>query len=181
MSKTNLLLSFFLLFSVIVTAQVEQWEEVKSYEGRFRILFPGTPTLNVDTIETAVGKLAYHVHFYQPTEDNPDNLVYMLSYCDYPEETFHADSTDLVNEFFEATVSSSVEAVDGELAYSSERSYLDHPGRLWRINYLEDNAVIKTRAFLVGQRYYALQVVTYREKSLNPSSDKFIESIKIIE
>jgi len=164
-----------------LAAQTSDWEELKSYEGRFRVLFPGEPQLKIDTITTEVGRLAYHTYFYQSKDTTADNLIYLLSYCDYPEDTFIADSTALIDEFFEVTIDASVSAVNGELAYSADRPYFEHPGRFWRINYRNGNAVLKTRAFLAGQRYYSLQVATVRPRSLNPASDQFLESVRILE
>ena len=180
MQKVVLIYLLLALIPCSIVAQTGDWEEFKSYEGRFRALFPGEPSLNVDTVETAVGKLIYHVFYYQEPADSADNLIYMVSYCDYPEGALPVDSVELINDFFEVTIQSSADAVEGELIYSTERNYLAHPGRFWRINYQNGRAVIKTRAFLVGRRYYALQTATFRERSLNPSSDKFIDSIRII-
>ena len=156
------------------------WEEFKSYEGRFRVLVPGTLTQKTDSIATPIGHLAYHVFYYQPA-DSADNLIYMLSYCDYPPFTLDADSTELLNEFFEATIESAVESVNGELAYASERPYLEYPGRIWRIDYLNGQAIIKTRALVVGNRYYALQTATVKPRSLNLSSDRFLDSFHLLE
>ena len=160
----------------------QQWEEFKSYEGRFRVLSPGVFQQQVDSIETPVGELAYHIFFYQPeAKDSADNLIYMLSYCDYPDFSLDADSTELLNEFFEATIESAVESVHGELAYASDRPYFDYPGRIWRIDYLNGQAVIKTRALIVGNRYYALQAATLKGYSLNTASDRFMDSFRLLE
>jgi hypothetical protein len=162
-------------------SQTEDWQDFRSLEGKFSILFPGEPQLKVDTISTAVGPLAYHTYLYQTQDTTADNLVYLLSYCEYPEGTFHKDSTSLIDEFFEVTIDASVEAVHGELAYHTERNYRSHPGRFWRINYRSGNAVLKTRAFLVGQRYYSVQVATIRPRSLNTAGDRFMDSVRVIE
>ena len=176
---------FFILLLSFCAGQVagqQQWQEFKSYEGRFSVLAPGAFQQQVDSIETPVGRLAYHVFFYQPeTKDSADNLIYMISYCDYPPFSLDADSTDLLNEFFEATIESAVESVDGELAYASDRPYFRYPGRIWRINYLDGQALIKTRALVAGNRYYALQTATVKNRSLNPASDRFLDSFRLLE
>lgn len=180
MRKLILFICLFLGVSSLY-AQEAEWEEFRSYEGRFRVLFPGEPIFNVDTIETPLGNLAYHTYYYQPKDSTSDNLLYLLSYCDYPENIFHADSSDLIEAFFETTVEAATEALYGELIYSTDRDYLDHPGKFWRIDYLDGQAVMKTRAFLIGQRFYSLQAASYKGKSLNPSTDRFIDSIYIVE
>lgn len=180
----RLFLPLFLSFSVgpgWLAAQ-QGWQAFRSYEGRFSVLAPGPLQEKVDSIETAVGKLAYHTFFYQPpASDSTDNLLYMLSYCDYPPFTLDADSTELLAAFFEATIEAAVESVDGELAYSSEQGHLGYPGRIWRIDYLRGQAVIKTRALVVGNRYYALQTATVKGRSLNPATGRFLDSFRLLE
>jgi hypothetical protein len=165
-------------------AQADKWEELKSYEGRFRLVAPAPMQLKVDSIETSLGTMAYHTFFYHPpkeAEKTADNLLYMLSYCDYPEYSVHSDSADLVQEFFEATIESAVGSVRGKLLYSSEQNYRSYPGRFWRIDYLNGQAVIKTRALLVGSRYYALQTIMLKEKGLNASTNRFMDSFQLME
>ncbi|MCB0550460.1 MAG: hypothetical protein KDD19_23020 [Phaeodactylibacter sp.] len=176
---------FVLTLILISTAALpgqQQWQEFKSYEGRFQVMAPGAFQQKVDSIETPVGKLAYHVFFYQPAAaDSADNLIYMLSYCDYPPLTVHSDSTELLNDFFQATIESAVESVKGELAYSSERPFFNYPGRIWRIDYINGEAVIKTRALVAGNRYYALQTATVKGRSMNTASDRFMDSFRLLE
>lgn len=158
----------------------QNWQEYKSFEGKFRVLVPAEMNSKVDSIQTEVGKLAYHTYLYQPEDvQEAENLIYMVSYVDYPISSIHSDSTALIGEFFDNTVESATEAVMGNLIYSSETTLSDYPGRLWRIEYLEDRAVIKTRAFLVKNRYYAIQTICLKEKALNSSSDKFFNSFKV--
>jgi hypothetical protein len=160
----------------------QNWQEYKSFEGKFRVLVPAEMNAKVDSIQTEVGKLAYHTHLYQPEDvQEAENLIYMVSYVDYPTLSIHSDSTELIDEFFENTVESATEAVMGNLIYTSETTLNDYPGRLWRIEYLEDRAVIKTRAFLIENRYYAIQTICLKEKALNSASDKFFNSFRVFE
>jgi len=175
-SIITILSIFFLNFTI------QNWAEFKSFEGQFRVVAPGEMTEKVDSIETELGKLAYHAFVYQPEdEEKADNLIYMITYVDYPENSVHSDSTELVTEFFETTIESAAEAVKGNLIYSSETTLQEYPGRLWRIEYLEDRAVIKTRAFVAKNRYYSIQTISLKERALNTSSDKFFDSFRIFE
>ncbi|GJM32482.1 MAG: hypothetical protein DHS20C18_14830 [Saprospiraceae bacterium] len=157
------------------------WQELISYEGKFRLLVPGTVQLKTDSITTEIGNLAYHTFVYQPEEKTADNLLYLLSYCDYPINTVHSDSTELVSEFFDATVETAVTSVHGVLLYNDELFLKKYPGRIWRIDYLDGKAVIKNRAFLVNSRFYSLRTISLKEKNLNPSSDQFFESFHILD
>lgn len=158
-----------------------RWEETRSSEGGFRILAPGPMRSKVDTMKTAIGALAYHTFFYQPPDQGHDNQLYLVSYCDYPPHTVHSDSTDLLPEFFQASVEAASFSIDGEVRYADPLQYFHYPGYIWRIDYLNGQAVIKTKVYLVGRRLYTLQVATYRELNLNPLVDKFLDSFRLIE
>ncbi len=173
-----------LVWALPARAQSAAWEEFKSYEGRFRVLAPGPMQHRVDSLETPVGKLAHHTFFYQPPkteESTADNLLYLLTYCDYPENTVHSDSAELLEEFFAVTIEEAVKSVKGELAYASPQDYFGYPGRVWRIDYIKGQAVIKSRAVVVGSRYYSLQTAMARERSLNPSANRFLDSLRLLE
>lgn len=159
------------------------WREYTSYEGRFKVLSPDAMASKTDSVETPVGKLAYHTYYYQPEANDrtAENLMYMVAYCDYPEGSLHQDSSALLAEFFEATMEAAAFSVNGELAYSAERNYREYPGRFWRIDYLDGQAVIKTWGLVVGHRYYSLQTVTVKSRNLNRSSDNFLDSFRILQ
>ncbi len=155
------------------------WTNVASYDGRFKLLAPGEMKEKTDSIETPLGKLAYRVHFYQPEDKTAENLLYMVSWCDYPAGSIHSDSTELLEEFFNATMESAAFSIKGSVVYSDNYKMEDYPGRIWRIDYLDGQAIIKTRAFVVGNRYYAMQTVSLKEKHLNPAGEKFFDSFRL--
>jgi hypothetical protein len=160
--------------------QNDDWKEFKSYEGNFRVLTPAPLKEKIDSIETQIGRLAYHTFFYQSPMNDAENVLYMVSYCDYPEGTVHSDSTEMLEEFFTTTMEAAAESVDGELIYSNDVEIGEYPGKFWRINYLRGQAVIKTKAFLVKNRYYAVQTIMFREMSLNPKSNRFMDSFDLL-
>lgn len=172
---------FSLSIILFILAQIPTWDWYTSEKGLFTVLTPGEMTEKVKETETAIGKLSYHIFSYQPeVEAGADNFLYMISYCDYPAGSVHSDSTELLKEFFDATVESSVSSVRGELFYAADIRLGEYPGKIWRVNYGDNKAAIKTKAYVVGNRYYAIQTVTFREKSLNASIDKFLDSFKVI-
>lgn len=177
MNQLYLSFSFLFLFCFLQS----NWKPYTSEKGKFTVLAPGEFTEKITTVETPIGQTEYHTFIYQPDDKNADNLVYQVSYCDYPEGSIHSDSTDLVKEFFEVTVESALNSVKGELFYSTEINLGPYPGILWRVNYKDGEATIKTKSYLVGRRYYSIQTVTIREKGLNPFIDKFLDSFKIVE
>jgi hypothetical protein len=179
MKYLSIIISLF--FPLLLSAQEDgPWTYFQSLNGDFSIDFPDGPRLERnDTVETAIGELVYHIFLVQK-DQKADNVMYMLSYCDYPEGTIHSDSTELLNDFFEATMDQAAKSVNGELTYFDFTWYNDYPGYFWRIDYLDGKVLIKTKAFLVDRRYYALQTVTIRPKSLNLSIDRFMDSFRVI-
>jgi hypothetical protein len=166
-----------LLSSLTLTALT--WKEFKTYEGKFRVLTPtGEMTEKVKSIKTGLGEVAYHTFMNRPEEKNPDCVFYVVNYCDYPKGTFPADSTDLINEFLDETVNESVKTVGGVLTYQSDIQILTNRGKIWRVQYNGDRALIKSKCFLVGDRFYLVQTMMKKEKSMNPSADKFLDSFQ---
>lgn len=168
------------LLATCVFAQ-NAWQEHTDLDGRFKVFLPGNFTQKTDTIKTEIGQLVYHTSFLQSESAEAENLFYMVSYCDYPSNVVFADSTGLTEEFFQATIEAAVESVDGTLAYSSDIKLDTHPGKQWRIDYLDGKAIIKNRAYLVRNRFYSIQTIAWKEKSLNTDGNRFLDSFKLIE
>ena len=161
----------------------QTWQETVSTEGGFSLWSPEKMNHKVDSIATPVGKIAWHTYFLQQANEEAEDassMIFMMSYCDYPAYTVHSDSTELLEEFFESTIDQAVAAVEGELRYVTEQTLHDFPGRFWRIDYLDGEAVIKTRAFVVENRFYTVQVVSKRALNFNPASNRFFDSFKLL-
>ena len=167
------------LFSTFLFSQTH-WEPYTSVDGRFTVLAPGEFQHKENSIETDIGAITYHSYVYQSPDPGADNLVYMISYCDYPEHSIHSDSTEIVDDFFNETLESATFSVDGELIYSAPTNIKDYPGRIWRIHYNKGTASIKSKAFLVKNRFYNVQAITLSDKKLNTAVDKFLESFKVL-
>ena len=175
--------TYIFLFAIVflqfnfATAQIGKFN---SYEGKFSIQFPGEVTEQAKEIETTLGTMAYHTFYHNSTEEDATNFIYLVSYVDYPDGAIHSDSTELIEEFFQATLEESVLNMNGDLRYSDEIKLFDYPGRFWRIDYNEDSMVMKTKAFLVKNRYYSIQVGTLKELATNLDMDKFLESFNLL-
>ncbi len=172
---------FFVLALTLSAQEAKPWKEFISVDGKFRILTPGELIEKVNDIETEIGHFTYYSYIYQDGKEDAENLIYKISYVDYPEHTIHSDSTDFVEEFFHSTIETSIKSVRGHLRYSDEIELLDYPGRIWRVDYNGGDATIKTKAFMVGRRFYQIQVISRRDKSLNRIQDRYFDSFRIIE
>ncbi len=174
-------LIYFSLFFLFIAIPSIEWEVFQSFDGKFKILTPGKMEKKEKTIETGIGDITYITHYYQSSEKDPDNLVYMVSYCDYPENSIHSDSTEFLEEFFKTTIESSVESVRGELSYSSSIELEDYFGKIWRVDYNDGKGSIKTKAFMVDNRLYTVQVISKKEKAMNIYINKFLDSFSLID
>lgn len=157
------------------------WEEYISLSGKFKILTPSSLVEQVDTIQTEVGDLAYHTFFHQTSsKEETDNTIFMVSYCDYPEGIIFADSSGLVDTFFEETMQAAAESVDGEILYSTDIQKDDNPGKQWRIDYLDGEAIIRTKAFLVKNRYYSIQTISNKKQKSWGDNNQFFDSFELL-
>lgn len=158
-----------------------RWEQVDDIDGRFRIETPGTFERQVDTIATAMGKQVYHTYFFKvPEIEWAENLIYVVSYVDYPEGALHQDSTELVEEFLRSTEEAAAEALRGEVVYATDRSASGYPGRIWRIDYKDGEASARTLALVIGRRYYELKTFALTGRGLGDASDKFFKSFRYL-
>ena len=155
------------------------WREYKSFKGKFRVVVPeGEMIEKVSKIKTELGEFPYHTFLNRPKEKSTDNMFYLVNYCDYPKGTFPSDSTELINEFMTATIESSAKSVGGTVTYSGDIDQRGSKGKIWRVQYNNDKALIKSKCYLVGDRFYMIQTMMLREKAVNPSADKFLDSFQ---
>ncbi|NJB84959.1 hypothetical protein GGR26_000704 [Lewinella marina] len=158
-----------------------RWTEVDDLDGRFRIHTPGPLSHKADTLTTAVGDQVFHTYFFKvPDLQRAENLIYVLSYVDYPPGALHQDSTELVEELLLSTQESAAEALRGEVIYATERAVEGFPGRLWRIDYKDGEASARTLAFVAGGRYFELKTFALTGRGLGDASDKFFRSFRYL-
>ncbi|MFZ4560855.1 MAG: hypothetical protein ACOYOD_11725 [Saprospiraceae bacterium] len=156
--------------------QSSAWAPFTSVEGRFEVLTPAPMRARADSAQTPIGTLVYHTFICREGLD----MTYLVSYCDYPAGSVHSDSLDLLREFFTATLEQALSGVEGgELVYAEDISILGFPGKSWRINAPAKRSVLRTRAFVAANRFYSLQTVMSKGQSLNPNSQRFMESFRI--
>lgn len=167
----------FTLLPILLQAQSQEFQ---SYDGRFQILAPGAMTEAVDTLQTAIGETVHHTFYYQAPSEDENVLFYSVIYYDLPKNSINSDSTDLIEEFFANTTESAAKSVRGELMYANYEELAGFPGYFWRIDYLDEKAVIKSKAWLADNRYYELKTISWKERAVNPDADKFFDSFKLL-
>lgn len=169
-------MSLFLWLFILLFNQ-DPWRYFESPDKSFSIYTPLAFETKNDSFETALGLIGDQTFFC-----HHDGAIYIVSYWDYPEGTFHKDSIDLADEFFSATIESAVESVTGSLLYKENIQIKGFPGRLWRIEFNDQKNGIKSKGFLVKDRFYLIQVISSINKfASNPFPDRFLSSFKLLD
>ena len=146
------------------------------------MLVPGEMTEKSWNIETDLGKVAYHQFSYRSPEKDAENVYYVVNYCDYPKGAFPPDSTALVNDFLNETVTESAKSIKGQVIYQDDlklQGNENYKGKIWRVQYNHDRALIKSKCFLAGDRFYLVQAITVKAMTLNSAADKFLDSFMV--
>lgn len=174
----NRLIVFFIFFCTNGAVFGQKWVKFSPKGQPFEILCPGEMKNGEKKLITEIGEIHPVTWVYQGME-NENNYIYSISYVDYPEGTFHPDSTELINEFFKVSMDTHIKDIKGELVYKAPANYYSYPGVMYRASYNQNRAVAKSRMIMAGDRFYALQVYTISEKSLNEDMDRFLNSFEI--
>lgn len=171
----------FAIAILLVTASFThtEWMQFRNIEGRFKVLTRGNLVEKMATIETTIGTIESHQFVYQP-EEKEENLAYIIIYYDFPEGGMHSDSTELLKDFFDTTVEEAVAKIQGTLVYQNDLEHEGYPARQWRVNYADNQVAIRSRAFMVKQRFYLLQTFSLTEVEQNNVSEYFINSFKLL-
>lgn len=175
-------LLFTIYIAVLATSQSSfgqnPWVNFAPTGENFVIEVPHAMKDGQKKILTDVGELKPKTWICQG-EKGDQNHLYLLSYVDYPSDTFHPDSIQLIKDFLQASLETHIHDLNGTLTYQSESPYITYPGILYRASYNANQHVVKSRVILVNDRFYALQVYTNSEQSLNEDMNRFLHSFRI--
>ncbi len=169
------------LFGQSQVNQVTDWKIFNTYEGQFRIEVPGGEMEKKEkVIHTEIGEITYVTYVHQTPLKESENALYIVSYCDYPANSMHSDSLELLEDFFNNTIEKASDSVYGEVRYEDDIRYIDYPGKLFRIDYRQGTATLKSKIFIVKNRFYNIQIATTTGKSLNDAADHFLDSFYLL-
>lgn len=167
-----------LIYTCYPSSAQTRWGKFQPAGQSFEILTPGEMKNGEKKILTEVGQLHPVTWLHQGDKNDP-NYLYLISWVDYPEGTFHRDSTETIQEMFDISIETSLKDLGGTLAYKSESTYGGYPGMLYRVSYNNNRAVVKGKLVLANDRFYMLQVYTLSEKSMNYDMDRFLDSFRL--
>jgi hypothetical protein len=143
-------------------------------------MVPGPMLIKEHKVNTAVGELeVLNFYFNANEEEKPDNYLYMVTTYEFPYLAQDSSDNELLDSLFDDNINKSVLDLSGELLYAEDISEYGSPGKMWKLNY--GNGVAKFKCFILKDRFYLLQVYTSKEKSLNNSVNRFMQSFRTLD
>lgn len=164
---------------VLSFSNIEEW--VLFQTKHCEMYFPKKPHELSQTINSTLGTLNMNIYSYEvPDSINDDNLLYNLMETEYPDSLINSDKKDILVKFFRDAIDGAVSSIHGKLLSETIIHYEDYPGREIRIDFKDGLAVIKMHFYLVKNKLYMLQTITFTKNDNNESINKFMNSFKLI-
>jgi hypothetical protein len=151
--------------SPAVERNPHSWKEFHSPQGRFTILFPGTPTDVDKSFDTAMGRLDAR-EFKLIT-----SAGYIVTYTDFPVDL--ENDPGKLDQTLNRVRDRATAEVKGTVLNESGVSIASHPGRMWKVA-IPGGGFIRVRVYVVRQRLYQIAITTPEEK-VSPDGGRFDE------
>jgi hypothetical protein len=152
--------------------------EYKSVEGRYRVMMPGTPKVEVKTIPTAVGPVVARIAV---TEDWSRNAR-MVMYADYPPAMVHPGNQNAILDNF---CQGWAPGAQMSILSKGPTSTSGHPGREMSFESVPNSKfghlAGKTRVYIVGARLYQVFIAGPHGRLSADSMDGFLNSFALLE
>lgn len=156
----------------------QTWKEFSSAEGRFAILFPGTPTDETQAVGAGEAQLEVHSYNLRTFAD------YSVAYVDYP---IPVNNADIAKQVLDNVAQAELEGADAGSASVTEISLDGHPGRFLKLS-LPGGRVMRNKMYLVGKRLYQVTItMPADERGRAPiiqlrdaTATKFLNSFKLL-
>jgi len=171
----------FILTIFITACSVKpEWYLLKSNELDFEILFPSQPKFSRQTALLETGKQDFNIYYCDSLANSDDNINYFASQTEYSGSLMklYESNPDI---YFDNKIRNSTESVHGKIIALKVKNYKNYPGREVRIDFKNGETVILMRIYLVRNKAYVLETMSYASKDYNSSQTKFFESFKLIE
>ncbi len=175
-------MSSIVVILAILLNPLPEWQLLTSVEGGFQIYAPGAMEHTIQPIETDLGSVDYHSYYLEMKDDSMGNFIFVASFYKLSEPIFPRDSVAAIDDFFAATIAQSAHSVAGDVIFKDDIRYRqEYPGRLWRIHFNDDQTVMKSKAYLVDNAFYSLQVAVDSDHALSDLIDYYFDSFKLLD
>jgi hypothetical protein len=133
-------------------------------------------------INSEIGELKLNIFVYDASESGTDeNLVYLVSSTEYPDSLINSEKTEILPDLFKNTLEGILSNINGKLLSETVIDINGFPGREVKVDFMEGQAIIKIRIFLVKNILFMIETITETGKVPNKSIDRFMDSFKLTE
>jgi TonB family protein len=159
-------------------ANPNSWKQFTSKEGRFSILFPGSPTTSEQSIDVPGWTFVLRKIQLRVVAE------YGVMYADYPKSLTDSKPADVI---LDDGARGAVAEVNSELLSIKSISVDGYPGRFLKER-MPDGTIMHAKMILAGQRMYQVAITTPREDGADSQTvtmygwitSKFLDSFEII-
>ena len=169
----KLIMAAILLMSAcsFLNAQQPVWKELRSTEGGFSVLVPGTPTPNQVSVNTASGVKEAYIF-----SSKDENLNEYLVACSYTEKNSREVSTD---KLFDQVRDGILLAQQGKLLSEAAVALGRYNGRAIAVE-RPGGVITMARFYLVDNRFYQLSVEAKTNESEPEAIKRFLDSFRLL-
>jgi hypothetical protein len=147
----------------------------------FQAEFPVEPVSQPQVVNSEIGELKVNLFMYDASQGGTDsNLVYLIGSTEFPDSIVNSNMTESVPNFFRGSIDGAVKNVNGKILSETVIEINGYPGREIKVDFMEGQAVIIMRFYLVRNKLLMIEVMTEISKVPNKSSDRFFNSFKLI-
>ncbi len=172
---------FFESFELINTKPNPKEELLsKINEKIYSVKFPKAPEVREMEMPTEYGNAKIIAEAYQPKLNNDDNLIYMVTTLEYPEDITKTDNFNLDN-YYSNVIQTALTGRQSSLI--SQKKILKNgiAGIEVKESFKGGQIVIKQRTFLKGNLQIGIQVMTVSKNDKNESMNNFFDSFEFID
>lgn len=168
----------FAVVLILLSAFTQDWVLFDSPEGT--VMFPQKPSVDTQTVATAIGDLKMMTCMYEVQDTTKDdNMVYGYITSTYPPDMINSSDTTQMEKYFKGATSGSVRNVQGKLLSEEKVTISGFPGRLIRVGVMNDQYIITLANYLVRNKAIMMQVISPARKEGNPAARRFMGSLKL--
>lgn len=178
--KQYILTLLFLICTLDMVCGQQDWTYFQPKDQSFELSVPCDLSAGEKKIVTDIGEMHPFTWACSGTEGDP-NYLYMVSYVDYPTGTLHADSVELMKTLLDESMDALLKDIHASLDYKADSPYGHHNGIIFRAMIDKNKVVVKCRMLIVDDRFYAIQVYTPMDKSLNDDINRYLNSFRLKE
>jgi len=170
-----------LLVTVLCSFAPSDWVWMENKEAGFKILFPRQAVVSRDSVKSSAGKLARNILTHEVGKFKDDNLVYSLSFVDYPDTLISSEYKDvIIDNFMKEVIGTVVTENKASKLLDIKINYKEYPGRKVKMAIMDGKGFAYMQLYLVQSRLYLQSVSCEKEHDNNTAIDKFMKSFTLL-